>query len=120
MSDRPRPAWSWPELVAVFLLGAVAPTLAFLLLRSSGFLADLYGAARVAALQSLQAMQCVRLVTGAGTPVYLVAKSASCVEKKLSSEEDVQSAQLELTWTPISKPAASKAAASAGASGVLG
>ncbi len=38
-----RPAWGWPELVGVFLLGAVGPALAIDLLTRAGLFAWLYG-----------------------------------------------------------------------------
>ena len=54
--------------------------------------------------QSLQAMQWVRLVFGAGTLVYLACQSLSCVAKLFSRLAGVKSAQPVETWRPTSKP----------------
>ncbi|MGL4555284.1 MAG: CPBP family glutamic-type intramembrane protease [Gemmataceae bacterium] len=51
MEEDRRPAWSWPELVACFLLGMLMPALAFQLLHSAGFYAAVYGPERVAELK---------------------------------------------------------------------
>src|SRR3954447_26085252 len=71
--------------------------------------------------QSLQTMRCVRLVTGALALGKLVANEPSWLLNRSSSEEGVQSWQLELTGcSASSKPADWYWASFASVSGVSG